>query len=526
MSSCHRIIALIFPLLLAGSVDVGGPDSISDPVFEIRGWDIASADHIDKISKASEYGINTITLSHGLVREVDEVLADEGRANTIEEICREAKRYDMNVYLWTRQISNPPEHLVFESRGYMWLDFDHPDLWAWMANQYHQLFETVPCVDGAVLFFTESDFQLHRGPHEPKRWTDSRRIASNLSSDERMAKAINAVHEVHAQHGKQLIVRDFFRTPLEYDLFYEAMQRVPKDVIVYSRHKPNDFRYNYPSSPSYGRFDDRTHVVELEPSIVGGAEYLQKEIQKVRDMGMDGVIPRVRYGRDVFRDFNNYVYNRVIHNPNMDLDPLWEEFFLPYFEQEEAYRTVVDVLKASPDITYHNNYTLGFYLGKKGRIADIGQGDSRLASGESGIMWTEDPTLTRIEGMLQTGGIEVMDLAAAWHQVGERLAQNALTKLQAVREGFSDDASYVEIADHFEEELIHARSRQYWVRGYLALRYYRNNDHSEDARKLAHTALAELNEFIETEETITGTKEFASELAEAIEALDQEAGTE
>lgn len=493
----------------------------SNEIFSIRGWDISGADHIEKISQASEFGINTITLSHDLIHELhEEVLNDQQKLETLSEICAEAQSYDMDVYAWTRQISNPPDHLIFESRGYTWLDFEHKGLWSWMESQYEQLFTKVPCIDGVVLFFTESDFQLHRGPHEPQRWTDSRRIKSNMTSDERMAKVINTIHAVHKEHDKQLIVRDFFRTPMEYELFYETMQEVPEDVIVFSRHKPNDFRYNYPHPPSYGRFDERTHIVELEPSREGAVDHLKQEILKVHEFDMDGIVPRIRYGRSAFRDFNIFVYNHLITDPYMELDPLWEDFFLPRLNgDEEALAVTREVLEMAPDIEFHNDYTLGFYLGKRGRIEDVGQSDSRLESEESGIMWTENPALIHIEKMLREGGPEIMNLAQSWHKAGERLARKALDKLEESEEVFSGNQLHSKLMDYFEYEYNHARSRQYWIRSYLALNDYRNNPGSRQAIERVQTSLNELQKFIETGSAVQGTEEFEQSLIQEIERI-------
>ena len=239
---------------------------------------------------------------------VEDITTKPNQARLIEMFAAQAREKGIEVYLWTREITNPPAK--FLRAGY--LNFDHPELMDWLSEQYRELLKAVPSVSGVVLFFTEADYQIHRGPHEPERYTGSRLVISNLDPEERLALVINTVYDVMAEHGKRLIVRDFFRIPTEYDLFYQAMQKVPQDVMIYSRHKPNDFRYNYPPSPSLGRFPDRTHLVELEPSIPGGAEYYQQEMQRARDLGINGFIAASTSMTSF--EFNNLAYNRLLQN--------------------------------------------------------------------------------------------------------------------------------------------------------------------------------------------------------------------
>lgn len=486
--------------------------------FEIRGWDLnePAAALFSRLDQAVANGINVITLSHSTVMAVEDITTKPNQARLIEMFAAQAQEKGIEVYLWTREITNPPAK--FLRAGY--LNFDHPELMDWLSEQYRELLKAVPSVSGVVLFFTEADYQIHRGPHEPERYTGSRLVISNLDPEERLALVINTVYDVMAEHGKRLIVRDFFRTPTEYDLFYQAMQKVPQDVMIYSRHKPNDFRYNYPPSPSLGRFPDRTHLVELELSIPGGAEYYQQEMQRARDLGINGFIARIRFN-DFFREFNNLAYNRLLQNPDQDLSAVWTEYFGPIFEDLEVYQAVVEVLKEFPNIRYYNNYTLGFYLGKHNGIEPVSRSDSRLNSGDSLGIWTNDETLKRIEAMLKAGGPEIIAMADGWHSWGETLVRQCLAKLESVKERFPDESRYNQIAGLFEEQLVQAVSRRVWIRSYLALRYYRRNPRSADAQALANAELTAMMEFIRTEKHDPGLVSFATDVANEVTRLNR-----
>jgi hypothetical protein len=113
----------------------------------------------------------------------------------------------------------------------------------------------------------------------------SNSIKSNLEPQGRMAKLINTIHKTLATRGKHLIVRDFYRTPLEHELFLQALDDVPRDVWIYSKHVPNDFRLNYPMNPNIGKYGKRINVLEIEPSWPGGLFYLYGSNQKSTGKG-------------------------------------------------------------------------------------------------------------------------------------------------------------------------------------------------------------------------------------------------
>ena len=125
-------------------------------------------------------------------------------------------------------------------------DFDNPRLWEWLEGIYQKVIDTVPSMAGIVLSLTESEWQIHRGPHEPDYINKRKTIRSTPNPQRRMARVIGTLHKALSSQGKKLIVRDFFRTPIEHDLFIKAMETLPQDIIIYTKHVPNDFHYAYP----------------------------------------------------------------------------------------------------------------------------------------------------------------------------------------------------------------------------------------------------------------------------------------
>ena len=129
-------------------------------VFSIRGWDLERFDPdyvFQRIREASQYGINTISLSHEIVINTEEILHDWHRYQHLRRFCDEAHQYDMKVYLWNHQINNPPEELISPNpeTGGLLLDFDNPKLWDWLYNRYQRVVERVPNLDGIILSLTD-----------------------------------------------------------------------------------------------------------------------------------------------------------------------------------------------------------------------------------------------------------------------------------------------------------------------------------------------------------------------------------
>ena len=90
------------------------------------------------------------------------------------------------------------------------------------------------------------------------------RIISRLDPAGRMAKVINTIADSLRARGKQLIVRDFLRSPKEMAAFVEAMKRVPDEVIVYTKCVPNDWQYRYPPHPLLGKVAPHPQIMELD----------------------------------------------------------------------------------------------------------------------------------------------------------------------------------------------------------------------------------------------------------------------
>ena len=109
---------ILFCVLCVLAILMGGVTLSAAEPFEIRGWDIERFDPdyvIEMIRKAHKADMNTISLSHEVVMNAEEIILDWHRYKHLRRFCDEAHTLGMKVYFWNHQINNPPEHLVTEA---------------------------------------------------------------------------------------------------------------------------------------------------------------------------------------------------------------------------------------------------------------------------------------------------------------------------------------------------------------------------------------------------------------------------
>jgi hypothetical protein len=476
--------------------------------FRIRGWDLERFDPsyvMEMIGRAHQAGMNTITLSHEIVMNAEEIILDWHRYQHLQRFCEEAHRHGMKVYLWNHQINNPPETLVArDDGGRRSLDFDNPLLSKWLYDRYQRVSDRVPQMDGIVLSLTESEWQVHRDPSDPARYDPRQRIVSKLDPPGRMAKVINTIADSLRARGKQLMVRDFLRSPKEMASFVSAMKGVPDEVIVYTKCVPNDWQYRYPPHPLLGKMAPHPQIMELDlynetggniHVVMPAPGYYQTQLRLARERGLAGAIARVDDGFSTNRgtpaEFNVFAYSRLLHDPDAAVDPLWREFYEPFYGTAAA-PVAVECLKHCFDLTCAVTYTLGFWTGAGGRVT-IRYTDDHLQRNSSAL-WSDDPKIKANEKLLIESGPEAVTRTVEEKKQAELVATRCLERLAAERDKFSPDR-YGQLRGYFEEFQQQARIGQIWARAYFALRWYRNT-RQPAAKAEAEAALAASEAFV------------------------------
>jgi len=483
---------------LFGTLLVSSIQAESRP-FEIRGWDIERPDPQyvdDMIRQAKDAGMNTITLSHEVVMNAEEIILDWHRYKHLRHFCDTAHSYDMQVYLWNHQINNPPKEVIVTDpeTGRRKLDMDDERLWEWLDDRYEQVVERVPNLDGIVISLTESDWQPHR----------DYMAVTTMTQAEKMARIYNTIHGALARHGKRLIVRDFFRTPREMESFRQAMEMVPDDVWVYTKCVANDWEYKYPPHPLLGRVAPHKQIMELDLHNETGpgrgiampcAYYYQEQLRLARERGLAGAVARCDDGFSTNEGtpnrFNIYAYSKLLHDPDADVDSMWEEWFVPFYGRDAA-PVAIDVLKQSFELVCGVRYTLGFWTGD--HMSTISYTDSHLVN-HSSAHWSDDPKYRETEEFLLNSGPEAIAATVKEKKDAEEVALRCIEDLDAAKDRF-DPEKFAQLRGYLENAVMHARHSQRWARAYFALRWYRNTK-SPEAKQEVEAAIQACREFTE-----------------------------
>jgi hypothetical protein len=532
--TANTITILLFMITIIMSGNALQPEEVShaqiSSAFPIIGWDLGRhrpGEFLYWIDEAEKNGVNVITLSHDISHRWFQILDDEKHASEVEQLAALARSRGMDVYLWLRDFERPPEEFISDEGRISYLDFDNPDLWIWLDGIYQAIMDAVPSMSGVVLFMTEADWMVHRGEHE-MNWIKTRRMRSVLEPQERMAKLMNAVYASLASRDKHMIVRDFFRSPLEMELFLEALESVPDDVWIYSKHVPDDFRYNYPVNPNIGRYGDRVNVVEMEPGWPGGVYYYRDQIKIMRDRGVQGIIPRIRFDISTPRDFNNYVFNVLMHNPDADVDALWYDFFTERYGNADAVAVVKNILPQAFTLRFVNNYHLayhmdrktGFYLMQNDKLREPNLTDRRLLLGQTGSVWFRDPELQRYpelsiyrdrwlayEQRILDGDPELIDLLVTEKKWCEEYADSIISELIQSRSYFTP-GDFSELYELISGYRLVSQSMQAWAPAYISLAHWRTDKLDQSRLIKAHNALEKVKEMVDSHRYASGLDVF------------------
>jgi len=505
-----RACFLVCLVLLGPIAAQSRPEETPVPAsaFEVRGWDIERPDPdyvIDMIHRAHDAGMNTISLSHEVVMNAEEILWDWHRYKHLRRFCDEAHKLDMVVYLWNHQIVNPPADLIVDGpeEGWKFLRFDDPRLREWLYDRYERVVERVPNLDGIILSLTESEFQIHRDSDSPFWGLKKTGVISESPPAERMAAVINTMHAALSRHGKRLIVRDFLRTPAEMAQFREAMANVPDDVWVFSKCVPNDWQYRYPPHPNLGRVKPHVQIMELDlfnetaanaGLVMPALEYYRDQLLLARKNGLAGAIGRVDDGfatnEGTPARASTYAYSVLLNNADYDVDALWREYFVPFYG-ERAAPTAIEVLRETFDMVCAIRYTLGFWTGGAG--SSVEYVDFHLVNHSSAI-WSSDAKYVETEKLLMESGPEAVEAVVAEKRGAEETARACLKKLEENWHLF-EQGRYEQLAGYFERAARQAELGRMWARTYFAMRWVRRSD-SPRARAELEAAAAECDAFI------------------------------
>ena len=165
-----RLVLLLAALASPSAAQQPSPSRAHGPLRAdepVRGWTILSDSEVDDlavIAAAPSYRINHLQLSHEIVMDLSEVRDEKKRAlvNRLTDAAHAAGHprgralgpRAVRALVLSRASSAPAPNGT--------IDLDNPAFWAWLKDDYRDMLDRVPEVDGIVLTFIETGARAER----------------------------------------------------------------------------------------------------------------------------------------------------------------------------------------------------------------------------------------------------------------------------------------------------------------------------------------------------------------------------
>lgn len=333
----------------------------------VKGWIILSDDVHEGsmvIDKSSDYDINHLQISHHLIHDLKHV-RDPERLEKADILVNYAHSKGIQeVVLWDRalyELEYYPDQFKTGPNGT--INLDNTAFWEWFKDDYREMLDLVPNIQGLVLTFIETGARVEDQYSEKLK-----------SNQEKLATVVNAVASVIIdERGLNLYARTFSYTYEEYENIIGAIDLFEyPEIRLMMKETPHDFFLTHPNDFLAGTID-RPTIIEFDT----GAEFNGQGIvsntwpEHILDRWSDflnrdhiiGYTARTdRYGdtRIVGRpsEINLYALKRYLEDRSVTADDIYDEFITLTYN-EKALPFIKNAFKNSFDIITSTLYTLG-----------------------------------------------------------------------------------------------------------------------------------------------------------------------
>jgi hypothetical protein len=360
MRHCCKIIA--FSFFAASTLLSTGQQNL-----KIHGWNILSDnynDAINTISAASAFDINHLQLSHNIIMDLNEIRLEKKKALVNELVSRAHRSGIREVVIW--------DHTLYELKYYPdefktgpngTINLDNPDFWKWFKNDYYEMMQLVPEVDGLVLTFIET------GARAENQFSLKLKTGS-----EKLAAVVDAVAEVICDElGKQLYIRTFAYTDTEYKNTIGCISHIKNQkIIMMMKETPHDFFLTHPNDKYAGTIN-RPTLMEFDAAnefngqgIIANTwpDYIiRRWSELIKRPNVIGYVARTdRYGDTHLigtpNEINLFVLKRYTEDQKVTPEIFYDEFISSKYGSQ-AVKYLKPAFKMAFDIITSSLYTLG-----------------------------------------------------------------------------------------------------------------------------------------------------------------------
>ncbi|MGK7393618.1 MAG: hypothetical protein ACNS62_03560 [Candidatus Cyclobacteriaceae bacterium M3_2C_046] len=225
---------------------------------QVRGWNILSRNDSlahKVIDRAGEYEINHLQLSHQVIMDLRQAKNPEV-AQRVNDLTASAHQHGIEqVYVWDHALYHldyyPAE---FRSGPDSLLNLDNPEFWQWIKQDYRQMLDLLPDIDGIILTFIET------GAHVEDQFS-----AIYQTEEEKLAAMVDTLASVIIdERDLELYVRTFVYNQAELSSMLKCINLVKNPKLkVMTKEAPHDFFLTHPVSEFVGQIKFPT-IIEFD----------------------------------------------------------------------------------------------------------------------------------------------------------------------------------------------------------------------------------------------------------------------
>lgn len=248
-----------------------------------------------------------------------------------------AKELGMTISIWVHELED-----YDESWGQVALD--NEKLWKAISERYDYIFsELLPEMDYLVLTVVETQI--------------------NMTDSSLLEKLVMTIYEQCSKYGKKLIFRTFVWHPDEEESVVEALDNMPRDIMIMTKCVPQDWHIRSINDRLIGNVGSRTQFVELD--IAGEyfrmdyvancfTDLLSEQFKYWVEKGCEGLVvrvdrwtypaPRKNIVLGQAQEANLWVLGYLASGKSNNTDEIWNNY-AQYTFGEQAAKVMIEVLQ-------------------------------------------------------------------------------------------------------------------------------------------------------------------------------------
>ncbi len=535
-----NIILLLLLIPFSCSEKPNEPKSLKDNEI-VKGWIILS-DNVQEdlfvIDKAPDYDINHLQISHDLIHSLNQVRIPERLEKANILIKHAHSKGIREVVLWDRSLYNLdyyPDQFKTGPNGT--IDLDNTSFWEWLKDDYREMLDLVPDIQGLILTFIETGARV-----------EDQYSLKLKSNQEKLAAVVNAVASVViGERGLNLYARTFAYTHEEFENIIGAIELFENpEIRLMMKETPHDFFLTHPNDFFAGTIK-RPTIIEFDAAgeyngqgIIANTwpEYMLNRwsdfLQRDHIIGYTARTDRFGDTRIVGRpsEINLYALKRYLEDQSLSAEDIYDEFISENYNND-ALPYIKAAFKNAFDIVSSVFYTLGTSTANHSQL-NYDPYSSHWARHVSG-KWLDPPVVFVKHGVnrefhywkdiinalapdwAKAGGTQLEEIPWVmenkWLTRGEKMNEEYLSYIKTEKEygirlteesldqiekakPFLSDEQYQDLFHYFNRTLLTARLHNAVATAYFGYRIYARGEEFQTSTLMndIRKSLSELKE--------------------------------